>query len=106
MTSFKDAPNNCSRCKIKRKRPFLYYGLFCMPPNTLYIASKLIQIQWGQDNEQVACQMYISHMKRNGCSDLCVHKCRFIIYSKLGWLYASPDGRVTDPSSQHANGIV
>ena len=77
-----------------------------MPPNTLYIASKIIQIQWGQDNEQVARQMYISHTKRNGCSDLCVHKCGFIIYSKLGWLDASPDGRVTDPSSQHANGIV
>ena len=55
-----------------------------MPPNTLYIASKIIQIQWGQDNEQVARQMYISHTKRNGCSDLCVHKCGFIIYSKVG----------------------
>ena len=63
-------------------------------------------IQWGKDNEQVACQMYTSHMRRNGHPDLCVHKCGFIIHSKLGWLGASPDGRVTDPSLQCVNGIV
>ena len=37
---------------------------------------------------------------------VCMRKCGFIIHSKLGWLGTSPDGRVTDPSSQHANGIV
>ena len=37
---------------------------------------------------------------------VCICKRGFIIHSKLSWLGASPDGRVTDPSSQHANGIV
>ena len=54
----------------------------------------------------MACQMYTSHMRKNGHPDLCVHKCGIIIHSKLGWLGASPDGRVTDPSSQCVNGIV
>ena len=63
-------------------------------------------IQWGKDNKQVACQMYTSHMRKNGHPDLCVHKCGFIVHSKLGWLGASPDERVTDPSSQYVNGTV
>ena len=54
----------------------------------------------------MACQTYISHMRRNGHPDLCMHRCGFIIHSKLGWLGASPDGRVTDPSLQCVNGII
>ena len=65
------------------------------------VDSKLIQ--WGKDNEQVACQMYTNYMRRNGHPDLCVHKCGFIIHPKLGWLGASPDGKVTDPFSQCVN---
>ena len=63
-------------------------------------------IQWGKDNEQVACQMHTNYMRRNGHPDLCVHKCGFIIHPKLGWLGASPDGKVTAPFPQCVNGIV
>ena len=56
-------------------------------------------IQWGKDNEQVACQAYINYMRDNGHPDLVVQKCGFITHLKFGWLGASPDGRVTDPSS-------
>ena len=48
-------------------------------------------IQWGKDNEQVACQMYTNYMRRNSHPDLCVHKCGFIIHPKSCWLGASPD---------------
>ena len=37
---------------------------------------------------------------------MCVHKCGFIIHPKLGWLGASPDGKVTDLFSQCVNGSV
>ena len=58
-------------------------------------------------NKYVAGQMYISHMKEIVVlTCVCICKRGFIIHSKLGWLGASPDGRVTDPSSQHVNGIV
>ena len=28
-------------------------------------------IQWGKDNEQVVCQMYTNHMRRNDQPDMC-----------------------------------
>lgn len=63
-------------------------------------------IKWGRDNEPVACNAYVEYMKRHGHPDLWVENCGFVIHPEFGWLGASPDGRVTDPSSNSIHGIV
>ena len=39
-------------------------------------------------------------------STVSVEKCGFIIHPTKGWLGASPDGRVTDPTSEKPCGII
>ena len=63
---------------------------------------------WGQQNEQVACNNYRRYtcMTNNGHFDLTTNPCGFIIHQTKGWLGASPDAKVYDPSCNDSNGIV
>ena len=63
MASFKDALSNWFQVwkdfesKEEDCSSVLYAPKFIVNPKP---------IQWGKDNEQVACQTYTSHMRRNG----------------------------------------
>ena len=45
-------------------------------------------------------------MQGDGHEHLTTRKCGFIIHPTMGWLRASPDAMVTDPSSVLPNGIA
>ena len=39
-------------------------------------------------------------------SDASGEKCGFVVHLTNGWLGASPDGRVMDPTSEEPNGVI
>ena len=55
-------------------------------------------LSWGRQNEAVVCRKSTEFMIRNGHTDLTTHPCSFIIHPTKGWLGASPDAQVNDPS--------
>ena len=57
-------------------------------------------IAWGRQNEAIACRKYEGYMNENGHSGLTTQPCGFIIHQTMGWLGASPDARVLDPSCE------
>ena len=65
-------------------------------------------IKWGIENECKAREAYTTHMRKEGQSNLVTSACGFIIHPTMGWLGASPDAFVTDPSEKNMiyNGIV
>ena len=65
-----------------------------------------VPIAWGRKNEQIACRKYEEFMVKNGHSGLTTSPCGFIIHPEKGWLGASPDAKVFDPSSNLQNGIA
>ena len=50
--------------------------------------------------------MYTQHMRQAGQTNLVVKDCGFIISLSKGWLGASPDGQVHDPTSDIPNGLL
>ena len=63
-------------------------------------------IQWGKDNEDKACQAYQKYMQDKGHKGLQITKAGFMVHSMKGWLGASPDGWVVDPSFVPLNGLL
>ena len=63
-------------------------------------------IKWGIENESCACTAYTQFMRENGHEYLETILFGFIVHPILGWLGASPDAFVTDPSSLLCNGIA
>lgn len=61
---------------------------------------------WGVDNESKACRTYVQQMQTNGHPGLQVKKAGFVVHPEKGWLGASPDTWVTDPSSDLKHGIA
>ena len=55
-------------------------------------------IAWGRQNESTALRKYEEFMNKNGHGGLTTEKCGFIIHPTSGWLGASPDAKVFDPS--------
>ena len=86
----------CGRILIQKKKtiPLLRQCLYPKPLLDLLPPP----IAWGRQNESVACERYRDFMIRNGHRDLDTHPCGFIIHPTHGWLGASPDTRVVDPS--------
>ena len=73
-------------------------------PTTLL--NKPLPIQWGIHNEKLARNLYVQHMRKQGHVNLSVEDCGFIVSLYEGWIGASPDGRVHDPSSDQPNGLL
>ena len=67
--------------------------LYQKPMDPRYLPKPM---KWGIDNEKCAC---ITYMRANGHDGLQTTPCGFIIHPNLGWLGASPDAFVTDPST-------
>jgi hypothetical protein len=63
-------------------------------------------IKWGIDNESHAHKEYKSYMNANGHKGLVTKPCGFIVHPTKGWLGASPDAFVMDPTSELSNGFA
>ena len=63
-------------------------------------------IKWGIDNEGCACKEYKDYMNVNGHKGLITKPCGFVVHPTQGWLGASPDAFVFDPTNVLSNGIV
>ena len=63
-------------------------------------------IKWGRENEKRACEAYVNFMRASGHSGLETSPCGFIVCTNAGWLGASPDAFVSDPTHTLSNGIV
>ena len=86
----------CGRILIQHKKtlPLLYQCLYPKPMFDPLPAA----IAWGRQNESVACRKYQEYMIEHGHKGLTTHPCGFIIHPTKGWLGASPDAQVIDPS--------
>jgi len=67
---------------------------------------KLVAIKWGINNEKLARCVYIEYMKKQGHKGVVVEDCGFIVGIHEGYLGASPDGRIHDPSSDQPSDIL
>lgn len=63
-------------------------------------------IQWGIQNEKLARNVYTQHMREAGHTNLVMKDCGFIVSLSKGWLGASPDGQVCDPTLDSPNGLL
>ena len=63
-------------------------------------------IAWGRHHEPIAVHKYISQMTTMNHLGVSVENCGFIILPEYGWLGASPDGIVRDPTSEQPCGII
>ena len=81
----------------------------CLLQSILYhkpFTSIPVDIQWGIDNEPDAHRAYIEFMHVNHHLNLTVEDISFIVHPQEGWIGASPDGKVVDPTSDFSNGIL
>ena len=86
----------CGRILIQHKKslPLLHQ---CLYPKPIFDPLPA-PIAWGWQNESVACRKYQEYMIKHGHKGLTTHPCGFIIHQTKGWLGASPDAQVIDPS--------
>ena len=63
-------------------------------------------IAWGRHHEPIAVHKYISKMTTMGHLGVSVENCGFNIHPEYGWLGASPDGMVRDPTSEQPCGVL
>ena len=95
--------SKCGRIlKQKEKtRPLLQSVIY--PKPFLYLPKA---IKWGRDNEEKARQKYVQYMENKGHKQLKVSPAGFVVHPQKGWLGASPDGWVIDPTSIPSHGIL
>ena len=60
----------------------------------------------GIENEELIITQYKDKMQKGGHAGLEVNSCGFFVSKTPGFLGASPDGLVTDPSSENPSGLV
>ena len=76
---------------------------YCIYPKPMLVLPK--PIAWGRGNEQRACQASVKYMNSHGHPGLETRRYGFVSHLEKGWLGASPDAWVTDPSENACNGI-
>ena len=90
----------------------IYYRKAKTPPDVLikqllYPHQLTTQaVTWGIDHETAAIQAYIEYQNNKGHKGLSVTAAGFYINPNFSFLGASPDGAVTDPSSEEPYGLV
>lgn len=60
----------------------------------------------GIENEELIITQYKDKMQKGGHAGLEVNSCGFFVSKTHGFLGASPDGLVTEPSSENPSGLV
>ena len=88
-------------CQVTRTDALLKSILYPSP-----MLHKPPPIKWGMQNEKLARNVYIQHMRQAGHSNLVVKDCGFVVCLSKGWLGASPDGQVHDPTLDSPNGLL
>jgi hypothetical protein len=88
-------------CQKERTDALLINSLYNKP---MYVLPP--PIKWGCENDSKACAEYVRHMRARGHEGLDTSPCGFIIHESMGWLGASPDAFVTDPSETLCHGIA
>ena len=63
-------------------------------------------IEWVEKMEAKAFQAYVKHMQMHGHPGLQGTISRFVVHHEKGWLGASLDGWVTNPSANNIRGIL
>ncbi len=62
--------------------------------------------RYGSLNESTATSQYITHQHGNCHPGLTVQQCGLFVFHVNPWLAATPDGLVTDPSSENPSGLL
>ncbi|XP_062514511.1 uncharacterized protein LOC134190103 [Corticium candelabrum] len=84
---------------VKRKAMTLPDPLVKIILGYTRIPTWLPAIRWGQDNEVVARLFYLEMQRRRGHAGIQVSECGLFVDTEHGWLGASPDGLIYDPSN-------
>ena len=96
--------SKCGRILIQKQKTVQLLQ-FCLYPKPMVFMPKAIE--WGRRNEQRANEAYIKHMHHYGHIGLQTGSAGFVVHPEKGWLGASPDGWVVDPSAGVAsNGMA
>ena len=74
-------------CQISKTNALLKSVLYPSP-----MINKPPAINWRIENEKLARNLYVDHMRENGHDNLVVEDCGFIVGLHEGWLGPSPDG--------------
>ena len=62
--------------------------------------------KWGINIESHACEAYTQHVNANGHKGLTTRPCGFVVHPTMGWLGATPDAFVNDPTYELSSGIA
>jgi hypothetical protein len=89
---------------IKQKRKTVPLLCRVLYPKPLILLPR--PIAWGIQNEPFACASYRKYMNESGHVGLSTSPVGFVIDKTKGWLGASPDTRVNDPSCADKSGIA
>ena len=96
--------SKCGRV-LKQQEMTLALLRFCIHSKSMLNAPPK-PIPWGRNNEMAACHAYVKHMQTHGHHELKASSSGFVVHPEKGWLGASPDARVTDPSCNLTQGIA
>ena len=92
-------------CVVNQKERTVALLRFCLYPKPMLDPLPL-PISWGRNNEMRACYAYVKHMQKHGHTGLEASPSGFVVHPEKGWLGASPDAWVTDPSCNPSQGIA
>ena len=95
--------SKCGRILIQQRKTTPLLQSVIYPKPMLHVPKT---IEWGRSNEKKACESYKKYMESNGHSDLRTIKAGFVVHPEKGWLGASPDAYVFDPSVDDPTGIA
>ena len=87
----------------ERTEALLISMLYSKPMNPYRLPPS---IKWGIENEPSARIAYVEYMEANGHDHIETKPSGFIVHPTMGWLGASPDAFVLDPSGTLCNGIA
>ena len=95
--------SKCGRILMQKEKTVALLQ-YCIYPKPMLVLPK--RIAWGKRNKHKACKAYMNYMNSHGHPGLQTARCRFVVHLEKGWLGASPNDWVTDPSMNACNGIV
>lgn len=76
------------------------------PKPTLNTTNLPLPLKWGIENESNALRKYVQFMRSEGHTNLITEPCGFVIHPTQGWLGASPDAVIMDPTVEDKYGIL
>ena len=90
--------SRCSKILSQTKKTDALFISILYPKHTTDHKRLSLPLKWGIENEHKALGEYVTFMRSNGHPHLWTESCGFTIHPTQGWLGASPDAVVIDPS--------